>query len=87
MALHASPQPDWMHVMLQTPEHCKLALKDSFNVAWDSGASMCISNDKNDFVGTIEPLTNLQVDGISSQLQLEGMGNVCWTLTDASGNP
>ena len=87
MALHASLQPDWKRVMLQAPECCELALDDSFDVVWDSGASMCISNNKNDFVGKIEPLTDLQVDGISSQLELEGMGNVCWTLIDVSGNP
>ena len=86
-ALHASHQPDWKRVTLQAPECCKLALKDSFDIVWDSGASMCISNNKDDFVGKIKPLTNLQVDGILSQLKLEGMGNVCWTLIDVSRNP
>jgi len=86
-ALHASQQPDWKRVILQAPECCKLALEDSFDIVWDSGASMCISNDRNDFVGKIKPLTDLQVDGILSQLKLEGIGNVCWTLLDVSGNP
>ena len=48
---------------------------------------MCISNNKCDFLDGIKPLFNAkQVDGIVSHFQLEGVGNICWSMFDAVGN-
>ena len=65
---------------------CKASLSDTYNVVWDSGASMCISNDKDDFPDGIQHLSNAKVDKIASHLQLEGVGKVCWSMFDAVGN-
>ena len=56
----------------------------TFPLIWDSGASMCLTSHKSDFVGEIEPWEN-SVQGISSGLQIKGKGNVCWTLLDVDG--
>ena len=56
----------------------------TFPLIWDSGASMCLTSHKSDFVGEIKPWEN-SVQGISSGLQIKGKGNVCWTLLDVDG--
>ena len=76
----------WTKVILQHPTACKASLLDTYNVVWDSGASMCISNSKDDFPDGVQRLSNAKVDGIASHLQLEGVGKVCWSMFDAVGN-
>ena len=44
---------------------------------------MCISNNKRDFPDGIQPLKNAKVDGIASHLQVEGAGNICWSMFDS----
>ena len=46
---------------------------------------MCISGDKRDFIGKIEPLTNAVVKGIVSGLKIEGIGRVQWSVLDTEG--
>ena len=59
----------------------------AFPVIWDSGASVTISPDKNDFVGPIaRPSTITQLNGIAKGLRIEGEGTVHWSFHDASGN-
>ena len=58
---------------------------DTFLVIWDSGASMCISGDKQDFIGKIKPLNNAVVKGIVSRLKIEGIGRVRWSELDTKG--
>ena len=58
--------------------------EDSHSIVWDSGASMCISNDKADFEGAIKSMPNAKVDGINSYLELEGFGTVNWTMLDTN---
>ena len=76
----------WTRVILQHPTACTAALDDSYTVVWDSGASFCITNDRRDFVGQIHHIANSSVDGINSHLKLEGVGSVCWSLLDSTGN-
>ena len=60
--------------------------EDAFSVVWDSGASMNISFDKNDFVGEIKRLPNsAQIKGIGTKLRIEGYGHVVWSLLDTNG--
>jgi len=54
-------------------------------VCIDSGASSCISNDKNDFIH-LEPSANTVLKGISSGLQIEGTGTPRWKITNDMGN-
>ena len=74
-------------VILQHPSACMAAMEkdDTFSVIWDSGASMCISGDKRDFIGKIKPLANVVVKGIVSGLKIEGMGHVRWSVLDTEG--
>jgi hypothetical protein len=77
---------DWTKVVLQHPSACNMSMADTYNIVWDSGASMCITNDETDFIGPVEEIQNAKVDGINSFMKLEGVGTVCWSMLDLSGN-
>ena len=47
---------------------------------------MCITNDKTDFISPVQEIQNAKVDGINSHTQLNGVGTVCWSMLDSSGN-
>ena len=54
---------------------------------WDSGATACISNDRAHFVGNFSADTkDLKLEGIGSNLAIEGAGHVCWSVEDIQGN-
>ncbi|KAI2491142.1 hypothetical protein MHU86_23428 [Fragilaria crotonensis] len=58
----------------------------SIPVIWDSGASVTISPEKLDFVGTISRLSTItQLNGIAKGLRIEGEGKVHWSFHDATG--
>ena len=78
-------QAEWPEVILQHPTACVANSGDTFNIIWDSGASMCVTNDKSDFEGATTPVQHQNVDGINSQLRLEARGTVCWNILDSSG--
>ena len=59
----------------------------TFPVIWDSGASISITFDRNDFVGPITaPGTITQLQGIAKGLRIEGQGHVLWSIIDTFGN-
>ena len=62
-------------VILQHPSACMAAMNndDTFLVIWDSGASMCIRGNKQDFIGKIKPSNNAVVKGIVSGLKIDWM--------------
>ena len=61
--------------------------KDTFTVIWDSGASMCVSPDKKDFIGPISKLPKpATIQAISNNLRIEGAGKVRWSMLDSKGN-
>ena len=74
----------WVKAVLNHPAACVMNTEDSHSIVWDSGASMCISNDKADFEGAIKSMPNAKVDGINSHLELEGFGTVNWTMLDTN---
>ena len=78
---------EYQKVVLQHPTACISEMKndDTFSIIWDSGASMCISGDKQDFVGKITPVKNAVVKGIVSGLKIEGTGRVRWSVLDTEG--
>ena len=56
-----------------------------FNIIWDSGASVCITNCKDDFVD-FKPSTLSNVKGIAGKsVKVEGQGTVRWTVHDING--
>ena len=57
----------WTQMILQRPMACKASLLDTYNIVWDSGASMCISNSKVNFPDGIQCLSNAKVNRIASQ--------------------
>ena len=60
--------------------------EDTFTIIWDSGASNCISFDRNDFVGPLQPVEgNAICKGITNGLRIEGVGHVLWSVLDTSG--
>ena len=69
-------------ILTNTPA-CKAAMKeeDTCTVIWDSGASMNVGFDGNDFVGKIEKLPKGSViKGTSNGLKIEGIGEVTWWM-------
>jgi hypothetical protein len=54
---------------------------DSFDVVWDTGASLSISPYLSDFTATPKPSTTRTVlKGIAKGLRIEGSGDVAWKL-------
>ena len=75
-------------VLTHTPA-CKAAMKeeDINSTIWDSGASMNATFDREDFTGPIESLPKGSViEGMSNGLEIEGFGQVMWSLKDSQGN-
>ena len=62
-----------------TMESVDLVYRDPnsyFSVIFDSGASLGISFDKNNFVGPIRPLPNHKLGGFVNNMEVAGIGTV-----------
>jgi hypothetical protein len=59
---------------------------DDMLVVLDSGCTCAITFDKDDFVGQIRPVQNVELQGISSGLCVEGIGQVNWTFLNEFGH-
>jgi hypothetical protein len=74
---------------LQAPQKFRTAIpqKKVFPLVWDTGASLCLSHDKKDFIGPITPVEpdQLKLSGISEQLNISGIGQVSWAILDDAG--
>jgi Zinc knuckle/GAG-pre-integrase domain len=57
-------------------------------VIWDSGASVCVSFDRNDFVGPIQPLANpSRLRGFfRNGPRIRGVGHVAWSFENTNDN-
>jgi hypothetical protein len=82
----------FLRLALQNPHYlptfrCSLKDENNFSIIWDSGASICITHDTNDFVGELEsPGTMTYLKGVSPKgLQTAGKGQVLWTILDTQG--
>jgi hypothetical protein len=51
----------------------------------DTGASVCISPSKSDFVPSSYRESNMKVKGLSSENRVAGEGCICWAVKDTSG--
>lgn len=56
---------------------------DDLLVCLDSGGSVAVTNEKNDFVGAIHPCQFGELKGIASNLKIEGVGQVEWHFLDS----
>lgn len=79
-----------LRMALQEPACMRSALGARANtspIIWDSGASISISPDPNDFDGTLtSPGTITRLKGIARGLQIKGQGQVTWAIHDTEGN-
>ena len=58
----------------------------SFAVIWDSGATVCITNDPKDFVDGMQPPGAItKVKGLAKGLSIKGRGYVTWVVVDTAG--
>jgi len=56
-----------------------------YDLIWDSGASLSITHDPNDFEGPIQVSpSGTYLSGISNGLAIQGQGTVAWHFVDAS---
>ena len=60
--------------------------KDSFPVIWDTGASICVSPDRRDFVSYTTNVDLTNVRGMSGNSAVRGQGQVHWSILDDNGN-
>mgnify|MGYP000681102589 CR=1 FL=1 len=59
---------------------------DSFDVIFDSGASIAITPDKSDFVGQIErPRWYTTLKGLANGLRITGVGKIAYVFTNTEG--
>ena len=56
------------------------------HVVWDSRASACITNIKNDFVTPIKKMQNHKANRISRAMGVIGLGKVRWSPIDTAGD-
>jgi hypothetical protein len=80
--------PSCFRMALQAPAKFRSAMKkeSTFSIIWDSGASVSISPNKDDFVGPMtSPGIGTRLKGIVKGLSIQGKGHVMWTVLDTSG--
>ena len=76
------------NIALQAPTSLKRAMPrgGAFPVIWDSGASVCVSNDRRDFVGPLKsPGLMTTLSGLAKGLRIQGKGEVLWAVADTTG--
>jgi hypothetical protein len=77
-----------LRMALQAPaKFCNSMKKEStYLLIWDSGASISISFDKSNFVGTMESVgVGTKLKGIAKGLSIQGKGHVLWSVLDERG--
>ena len=82
------PSPSCFKMVMQAPARFRNAMKKEscFPIIWDSGASISISHDKDDFVGPMKsPGIGTKLKGIVTGLSIQGQGHVMWAVPDTSG--
>ena len=92
--LGSTPHHQWeqitqagLQACLQDPLALRSAMPHnaSYPIIWDSGASISITNQTQDFIGTIQPLPNFNVKGIANRMKATGRGFVLWSVLDTEG--
>ena len=52
----------------------------AYPIIWDSGASVCVTPNKDDFVGKLLPPPHNNTKGIGGPIEVTGCGRVAWTF-------
>ena len=67
--------------------HAPMTSTNDFPIIWDSGASICITHDKADFVefSSATDLEEIQGFANSQQQRIEGSGTIAWYVNDTKG--
>ena len=74
-----------LHMALQAPLRFIVSVgKEQVTcVIWDSGASLSITNLKDDFVGDFKPAPLwIRLRGLAKGLKIKGEGHVLWAVMD-----
>ena len=59
----------------------------TMQLIWDSGASVSITPNKDDFVGPLDKVpTNIKLNGLAKGLEIAGQGTVEWNVLDTTGH-
>jgi hypothetical protein len=77
--------PDKLKLLLvQMPQ--PLNANDGFDIVFDTGTTVPVSFDKNDFTELRKPKTPMQMKGIAKGLQVEGVGMINWHVSSDDGS-
>ena len=88
MGAFAADNAAVLRATLQSPNRfCDASNKSStYQVIWDSGATISFSLHRQDFVGPlVKPSVRQRLQGIAKGLNVEGHGHVLWAFHDTSG--
>jgi hypothetical protein len=87
--LHVAPSRPGMHAAMHGVtllDEFPPSSKKRFPVIFDSGASIAITGDKNDFVGSLQaPPPGLTIGGMAKGAKVEGIGLVRWKFKTTTG--
>jgi hypothetical protein len=88
-AAHTVSGPtDTLRAAVQSPRQFKNSMPDhaSFDVCWDTGASLAVTPDKRDFVDQVRrPSIAVRLKGVARGLCIAGEGHVMWSFFDRTG--
>ena len=87
-ASKAKRSADLVRMALQAPSRLRATLpkEHTFDVYWDSCASVCITNDAEDFCGPLQPMRKgSRVQQLKNGLAIAGKGHVLWTFQTTEG--
>ena len=79
----------WLKMALSAPLHFFRSMAHNpsmMQLIWDSGASVLITPNKEDFVGKLDNIPfNIKLNGLAKGLEIAGAGSVEWHVLDTKG--
>ena len=64
----------------------EMGAQGKFNVIWDTGASISITPNREDFIEFNDNVENSYLEGVSKDFKVKGEGTVQWNMIDVNGN-
>ena len=68
-----------------SPTPSNTSKEKSFPVIWDSGASVCITHDRDDFINFSSSSTLSRLNSVGGGHDVHGDGEVLWSIVDSTG--
>ena len=68
-----------------SPTHSNKSKEKSFHVIWDSGASVCFTHDRDDFINFSSNSTLSRLNSVGGGHAVHGEGEVLWSIVDSTG--